>query len=130
MLLAAFLMGLVGSVHCAAMCGPLALAVPMAGRARGSAVGSRLTYNAGRLVVYALLGAFFGLNGKSVVLAGLQQCLSLGAGLAMALFLGLGLFGVAHPFTKSSLAIRQIFRRFLTERSYLSTFILGGANGL
>jgi hypothetical protein len=130
MLFTAFLMGLVGSVHCAAMCGPLALAVPMAISTRGSAVGSRLTYNAGRLVVYGFLGSLFGLIGKSVVLAGLQQCLSLGAGLAMAVFLGLGLCGVANPFKKSSLAIRQIFRRFLTERSYLSTFILGGANGL
>src|SRR4051812_35081718 len=100
MLLAAFLMGLIGSVHCVAMCGPLALAVPMAGSTRRSAVGSRLVYNAGRLVVYGVLGLFFGLIGKSVVLVGLQQSLSLGAGLAMALFLGLGLCGVANPFTK------------------------------
>jgi sulfite exporter TauE/SafE len=129
MLFTAFLMGFVGSVHCAAMCGPLALAVPMAGSTRASAVASRLIFNAGRLLVYGLLGFLFGLIGKSVVLAGLQQCLSLVAGLVMFLFLGLSFCGVDNPFSRSLLGIRHIFRSFLTERSYFATFILGGANG-
>ena len=46
----AFLLGLVGSAHCAGMCGPLALALPATGNTRGTFLAGRLLYNAGRLV--------------------------------------------------------------------------------
>src|SRR5215207_7088072 len=98
MLFTAFFMGLVGSVHCAAMCGPLALATPMAGTSKSSQMLSRFTYNSGRLVVYAFLGLVSGVIGKTVLLAGLQQSLSVGAGCAILLFLVLGQCGVSSPF--------------------------------
>jgi len=129
MFYAAFLLGLVGSVHFAAMCGPLALATPTIGETRRSAIYSRLIYNAGRLFVYSLLGIGFGLLGQSVVLAGFQQFVSLGTGLAILAFLLLGLCGVANPFAKASFTIRRVFRRCLADRSFVSTFILGAANG-
>jgi uncharacterized protein len=52
----ALLTGLLGSLHCAAMCGPLAVA--------GSAGGRAAAYFAGRLVSYAVLGALLGLVGS------------------------------------------------------------------
>jgi sulfite exporter TauE/SafE len=45
--------GVLGSIHCAAMCGPLA-----------AAGGRPVAYLAGRLVSYAALGALFGLIGE------------------------------------------------------------------
>lgn len=130
MLFASFCMGLVGSLHCALMCGPLALALPVVGQTRSSFVASRLVYNFARITVYSVLGLCFGLIGKSLALAGFQQWLSIAAGVSMIAFLLLGLNGVKNPFWKSSLWIRSVFRDFIKRRSYLALFILGVANGL
>lgn len=76
----AFLLGLAGSLHCVAMCGPLMLALPLDGRARRQVVGQTLLYQAGRIGMYGLLGVLFGLLGKGIALAGFQQALSIAAG--------------------------------------------------
>ena len=62
----AFLLGFVGSLHCAGMCGPLALALPVVGKTRATFFLSRLTYNFGRIVTYGLLGVLFGQLTKRV----------------------------------------------------------------
>ena len=84
---AAFLLGLLGSVHCAGMCGPLALALPGAGRLPLSFLASRIAYNLGRIVTYCALGMLFGLLGSALFLAGLQRWLSLTIGLVLLLTL-------------------------------------------
>ena len=78
----AFFLGLVGSAHCAGMCGPLALALPGGGDRAPFFVG-RLLYNLGRIVTYTLMGALFGLLGQGFVLAGLQRWLSLALGVVI-----------------------------------------------
>lgn len=80
---AALLLGLAGSLHCAGMCGPLVLSLPTASKGRFAHVFSLLLYHAGRSGTYAALGAGFGLLGKGVALAGLQQGLSVVAGIIM-----------------------------------------------
>jgi sulfite exporter TauE/SafE len=130
MIIAAFLMGLIGSLHCAVMCGPLALAVPVVAQTRASLIASRLFYNLGRITVYGILGLLFGAIGKSIVLSGLQQWLSIIAGLVMLVFLILEFKGMKMSLWKSSVWIKSIFRNFLKHRSYLAVFILGLANGL
>ena len=65
----AFLLGLVGSAHCAGMCGPLALALPPTGNTRVMFLTGRVAYNLGRIVTYALLGACFGFVGQTFALA-------------------------------------------------------------
>ena len=57
MLITAFVFGLLGSFHCALMCGPLALA---------GCTGRRATfgYFAGRALIYAFAGALFGALGE------------------------------------------------------------------
>jgi len=65
-LAAAFLAGLAGGVHCAAMCGPL---IRMAGGPRRDGIERRqwlahaLAYNAGRIATYVLAGALTGAIG-------------------------------------------------------------------
>lgn len=83
--LAGLAFGFVGSVHCIGMCGPLAMSLPGAGRARWRFLGERLLYNLGRAVTYTLLGALFGAFGLLVALAGYQQWLSFGIGCVMVL---------------------------------------------
>jgi sulfite exporter TauE/SafE len=69
-LAAAFLAGLAGGAHCAAMCGPL---VGIACRARDGASGAQwlrhaLAYNAGRIAAYAMAGAITGAVGAGGLL--------------------------------------------------------------
>src|SRR5262245_50275664 len=63
---AAFLAGLTGGVHCAAMCGPL-VGVSCGGRAGPTGqsrwLGRALAYNAGRITSYSVAGALTGALG-------------------------------------------------------------------
>jgi sulfite exporter TauE/SafE len=86
MLVAAALLGLAGSLHCVAMCGPLVgLVAPVLGRRLLPA----LLYQLGRVSTYAFIGALAGLAGAGVDLAGLGAVLSVGAG-AMMLVMAVG----------------------------------------
>jgi sulfite exporter TauE/SafE len=57
---AAFIAGLVTSVHCAGMCGPLACAVLPVRREQGDALSAATTYHLSRLLAYSALGAMAG----------------------------------------------------------------------
>lgn len=58
--------GLVASLHCVGMCGPLSCA--LIGKAKsGSMLGSHGFYHAGRVIAYAGLGALAGALGGSIV---------------------------------------------------------------
>lgn len=84
-MLSALLLGLAGSLHCVGMCAPLTLALPMPAEARWAMLRPLLVYHAGRLTTYFGLGLLFGLVGKGLVLAGWQQGVSVGLGVAMLL---------------------------------------------
>ncbi len=79
--------GVASSAHCAAMCGPLALAVCGAPGREGARAGLR--YGLGRLASYALTGSIAGALGSRLVrvLRGehVQQAVSLALGLGLAL---------------------------------------------
>src|SRR5262245_1031641 len=83
MLWTSFLLGLAGSLHCAVMCGPLVVALPVTAKTRTGFVVGRLLYHGGRLTSYLLLGAFFGSVGGTLALAGLQRWTSMAAGFAI-----------------------------------------------
>lgn len=127
----AFLLGLVGSLHCAGMCGPLALALPSGGTTRVSFVTGRLLYNAGRIATYTALGLLFGLVGRSLALAGMQRWLSVFAGVAIlaGLFLSTR-FATGAPVAKLVVLLKSVFAGLLRRRSLVSLFALGLINGL
>lgn len=77
----AFMIGLLGSVHCVGMCGPLAFAVPSLRKGWGFVVLDKLMYQAGRIISYCLLGVLTGLLGRQLWLAGAQQFMSILSGL-------------------------------------------------
>ena len=80
-LVAGFLMGLMGSLHCIGMCGPLALGVVGLQTNPKKKLRTALEYNFGRAVSYTAMGAILGLIGNQVSMAGFQQYLSIGCGL-------------------------------------------------
>lgn len=129
------LLGLAASLHCVGMCGPLMLALPLDAAGRRHVLREMLTYHAGRILTYAALGVLFGLLGKSIALAGIQQGLSIGAGvlmLAMAfmawrfeqLVTNLPGFG---RFTRS---VQLRIGRLLKQNSKGAAFGVGLLNGL
>ena len=79
--LAGAALGIAGSVHCLAMCGPLVLAV---GRANGPhRLRHALLYHGGRVLLYMLLGTAAGLLGSTFALAGLGRGVSIAAGVIL-----------------------------------------------
>ena len=84
-----FALGLVSSLHCVSMCGPIVLSysLPLGSKKFGTQVLSHLAYNAGRILTYSALGAIAGLLGGTVgfigELAGLQNVAAIFAGLLM-----------------------------------------------
>lgn len=83
--LPAILLGLAGSFHCAGMCGPIVMAIPIGGKSLGAQLGGYSLYHTGRLGGYALLGFLFGVLGFGLNLGGYQQALSLALGVLMLL---------------------------------------------
>jgi len=64
-----FVSSLLGSLHCAGMCGPLVAAyagMPGVEAGRGRRAWAHAAYNAGRLVAYVVLGALAGTLGAAV----------------------------------------------------------------
>src|SRR4051812_30599843 len=77
MIVTGFILGLLGSMHCIGMCGPIALAIPVVNRTIYSKVLGILLYNLGRVLTYALLGLVFGFMGKAFIISGYQQLFSI-----------------------------------------------------
>jgi sulfite exporter TauE/SafE len=141
-----FTLGLVSSLHCVQMCGPIVLSYSVAldqakaGMGRSSLLLGHLAYNAGRILTYATLGALAGLAGHTVGLigrlAGMGSVLAIVGGVLM-LIAGLVMLGV-FPWAKS--AGGSLFRitsgflrpltRLIASASAGSRFLLGLALGL
>lgn len=81
--LSALVLGAAGSAHCIGMCGPIALVTPSIGPGRGARALSTALLNGGRLFTYMSLGLAFGGFGQGLRLAGLQQGVSILAGILL-----------------------------------------------
>ncbi len=126
-----FLLGLVGSLHCAGMCGPLMLALPATGNSRTSFLWGRVAYQFGRVLTYGLLGAGFGLLGETLALAGFQRWVSLGAGIAIiSSLLVSSRFTLQMPIARAVAGLKSGVGRLLRRRTFASAFWLGVLNGL
>jgi sulfite exporter TauE/SafE len=80
---AAFGLGILGSLHCAGMCGPIALALPFNREHIGLHLTGNVFYQLGRIFTYAFIGLLFGTIGRGFSLAGIQQPLSIAVGALM-----------------------------------------------
>lgn len=83
-LIVGIVIGLTGSLHCAVMCGPIALALPVR---RSGFWTSHLSHQFGKLLTYVLLGALVGTIGAGISFAGWQQPLSILVGVMLLLSL-------------------------------------------
>lgn len=83
MLYTALLFGLISSLHCIGMCGPIAMMLPVSRNNPAKKVIQIMLYHAGRITSYATLGFLFGVLGKGLYLAGMQQRISIVVGVLM-----------------------------------------------
>ena len=127
----AFFLGLLGSLHCAAMCGPLMLALPGRAAGPGRFLAGRVVYQLGRVLTYGLLGLAAGLVGKSLFLAGLQRWLSIVLGVAvLAGFLVSKKVALAAPVVRLVTILKTAMAAQLRRRDFSSLALLGLLNGL
>lgn len=131
---AGFVMGVVGSLHCVGMCGPIAFALPYDRSKWFPAFLSNYTYQIGRIITYALLGLIIGFIGRGFSLSGIQQPLSIAIG---AIMIGVVIF--PHlPFLKKWSShitlkvgkIKSLLGLYMQKRSYRALLITGLVNGL
>lgn len=83
MLYSALIFGLISSLHCIGMCGPIAMMLPVDRSNPAKKVIQIMLYHMGRLSAYASLGFIFGILGKGFYMAGIQQYISVIVGVLM-----------------------------------------------
>jgi sulfite exporter TauE/SafE len=130
-----FLMGLLGSVHCIGMCGPLVMALPISQKSNLQKIAAISLYHFGKITSYAFLGVLFGLFGSQLPLFGLQQNLSMVIGVIMLLYVlyvfvlkskRIHLAGIKHL---NQLIVKGL-GYFLKSKSPISFLWIGMLNGL
>ena len=132
MIFTGFIIGLLGSLHCLGMCGPIALALPIVGTSKTKLVVSRLLYNLGRISTYTLFGLIFGLIGDRIKLFGLQQMVSIVLGSIIILRLIIPQrysFIKIRFFQNAFLKLKLEFSRMFGKNSMKSLFVIGVLNG-
>ena len=129
-----FVIGLLGSLHCIGMCGPIALALP-AGKFKSIRFYfGRIYYNLGRVVTYSFFGLVFGIIGKNFAMAGLQNWVSIisGAGIIIIVLFPQRIKTNALsklPFYRVTDKIKNAFGGLFKSGSLTAMFSIGILNG-
>lgn len=139
-LFVAFMLGLLGSLHCAGMCGgivgTLTLRMPEGmQRSLPQLLPCLLSYNVGRIGSYTVAGAVAGLlGGQTLVFASLEQAQLLGKWISALFMIALGLYiaGWSHVLlrlerlgTRAWRLIEPLGRRYLPVRGPRQAFVVG-----
>jgi sulfite exporter TauE/SafE len=132
MFITALVIGFLGSLHCAGMCSPLAMAVTNLSK---PAFINRLTYNGGRILSYGIQGVVAASVGSLFEFTGLQTAFSISLGLLLIIagFAGITSFNVPFISTgiqKLTTFIKIMLSNFIKQKTKLSLIITGMLNGL
>lgn len=131
----AFVTGLVGSLHCLGMCGPIAMSLPMGNRNTVGRLYGGILYNLGRVLTYTWLGLVLGLAGGFLITPKVQSSLSIlfGAGILLYLLLPASVkksVGKKAPAQGFFLQLRKQLGKLLSTQTNSSYFGIGLLNGL
>ncbi len=134
MLYTALIFGLISSLHCVGMCGPIALMLPVDRNNEAKRVLQILTYHFGRLLAYASLGLLFGILGKGFFLAGMQQQLSIAVGVLMIIVAivpekEFAKYNFSKPIYKVISKVKSSLGQQFKKKSFQSLFTIGLLNG-
>ncbi|MDY0079020.1 MAG: sulfite exporter TauE/SafE family protein [Ignavibacteriaceae bacterium] len=133
-LFSGFIIGLVGSLHCIGMCGPIVVALPVKGFSTFRLIITRLLYNIGRVITYSFLGLLFGILGKNLNILGLQQITSIVFGAIMILVV-ITPSKIKNSISRVSVVssanglLKKGFSKLISKQSAESFFLIGILNG-
>ena len=135
MLYSALLLGLISSLHCIGMCGPVALMLPVDRYNPRKKALQILAYHTGRISTYVTIGLLFGLLGRAFYLAGFQQQLSIFCGVAMIALAVipnkvLARYHFSKPVFKMTSGIKAALGKQFRNASLPSLYTIGLLNGL
>ncbi|MFT4154093.1 sulfite exporter TauE/SafE family protein [Parafilimonas sp.] len=134
LIISAFALGLFSSFHCVGMCGAIAFSLPVNHLPQAKKIAGIALYNLGRITTYSIIGFLFGLIGRQLYIAGLQQWFSIIGGVIIILAVLQYVFRkpLLHlpGFNKIQLLIQNLIGRFLRAQNISELFLLGMANGL
>lgn len=131
----AFGFGLVTSLHCVGMCGPIALSIGLSAENKLRFAIKNLTYQLGRVSTYVILGIILGLLGSGVTFAGFQNSLSICIGVLMILTVFIPKFYDNNALQMGFLAqqmlhVKMQLAKLLRKQDYSSLYLTGILNGL
>ncbi|MBQ9708369.1 MAG: sulfite exporter TauE/SafE family protein [Firmicutes bacterium] len=128
---AVFVIGLLTSVHCIAMCGGINLSQSTLAASVGKKVlVSNLKYGAGRVISYTVIGGLVGGIGSVISFGGaLKGIVAIIAGAAM-LIMALGMLGVFKSFRALPLHLPKGLYGTVSAKVGGGSFVIGLLNGL
>ena len=132
MFITALVIGFLGSLHCAGMCSPLAMAVTNLSK---PAFINRFTYNGGRIFSYGFQGLVAASVGSAFEFTGLQTIFSISLGILLIIAGFAGITSFNLPFVSSGIQKLTTFIKiklgnFIRKKTKLSLIITGMLNGL
>jgi sulfite exporter TauE/SafE len=134
MLYSAIILGLLGSVHCVGMCGPIAFIIPVDHSNSLRRILQVSLYHLGRIITYGIIGLIFGLLGKGFYLFGIQQQLSITIGAIMILLVTIPyrIFNkhkITTPITRIISKIKNALGKELKKKTPDTFLTIGFLNG-
>lgn len=136
-LISAFILGLVGSLHCIGMCGGIAVGLGCSTKNRITTITRQLLYNLGRIFTYGFIGAISGYSGFIIKdwkpFTGFQQILAVASGIIM-IIIGLNILGLFKNKKKVPDSFNEILgiralQTLYHSKSLLSSLYIGIFNG-
>tara|TARA_R110002051_G_scaffold48308_2_gene95374 strand:- start:126999 stop:127703 length:705 start_codon:yes stop_codon:yes gene_type:complete len=134
MLLSALILGLMGSLHCVGMCGPIAFMLPVDQTNNYKKFCQIFIYHFGRLMAYSIIGLLFGLLGKGLSIFGIQQNLSIAIGVIMILIVLIpyktfNKYNFSKPIYKIISKVKNQLGKELKKKSPDTFLTIGFLNG-
>lgn len=134
-LIAGFLIGVAGSLHCAGMCGPIALALPGNQHQTFSFSLGRVAYLLGKVATYMILGAVVGAGVGAITLSKYASTISIVAGALMVLTAALQVFWhlsivPQHLVARFMSPVRSKLQSLLASHGTIALVGVGMLNGL
>ena len=134
MLYTALLFGLISSLHCIGMCGPIAMMLPVDRSNPSKKIMQIMSYHLGRISAYATVGFVFGLLGKGFHMAGMQQKMSIIIGLLMILVILIpektfANYNFSKPVFRLIAKVKEALGKQFKKKTYQSLFTIGLLNG-
>lgn len=134
--IAGFVLGILGSVHCVGMCGPLIIAIPFqAIESKAKKAIAYLLYGGGKTLAYMMLGLLVGMIGSKAQQLHAQRYVSIVAGVLLLLSVLLPMIFKNKSWSPKFISTftawvnKNIAKQFQNQRLY-SFGIIGFFNGL